>query len=160
MGSTSILSDKDVNRSAVTYNAADNAMKPDVKSMDYHRQVLQSKMDEEKYGAAAPAIPVIPTATTWYTTAAIPAIASHCSQHPVHTLADLDDRRKQQYISPSDNIMSPCSAKLNALKGRQAGKAKPKSLFAQASAKKFVDGENVLGAKNAVASSPTKPDSN
>lgn len=36
-------------------------------------------------------------------------------------LADLIFRRAK-YISPSDNIMSPCTAKLNALRNKQVGK--------------------------------------
>ena len=28
----------------------------------------------------------------------------------------------KQYISPSDNIMSPCTAKLNAFRSKQVGK--------------------------------------
>ncbi|KAI0012761.1 hypothetical protein F4779DRAFT_531466 [Xylariaceae sp. FL0662B] len=107
-----------------TANAAANAV-PKVKSMDYHRQVLQSKMEEEKYGDAAALLP---------------------QKHPTDLSAS-PGRNKQQYTSPSDNIMSPCTAKLNALKGRLANKVKPKSLFAQKSAKKS-DGENVLGAEN------------
>lgn len=103
MGSSNVLSEKDANNSLKNL-AGTGANKGDVKSMEYHRQVLQSKMEEES------------------------------STH--------------QYISPSDNIMSPCTAKLSAYKSRQAGKAKPKSLFAQASAKKFV-GDNVFGARNA-----------
>ncbi|CCU79723.1 unnamed protein product [Blumeria hordei] len=35
------------------------------------------------------------------------------------------------YTSPSDTIMSPCTAKLSAYRGKQAGKIKPKSLFAR-----------------------------
>lgn len=75
----------------------------------------------------------------------------------------------EQYISPSDNIMSPCTAKINALRNKHASKyvsilpslhhhvrsltssltrAKPKSLFAQASAKKLSSGENPLGARS------------
>ncbi|KAM3502639.1 hypothetical protein MY10362_004708 [Beauveria mimosiformis] len=53
----------------------------------------------------------------------------------------------QQYVSPSDNIMSPCSAKINALRNKHVSKAKPKSLFAQASAKKL-SGENLFGSKS------------
>lgn len=36
--------------------------------------------------------------------------------------------------------MSPCTAKLKALRTKQVGKAKPKSLFAQASARKIMEG--------------------
>lgn len=100
-----ILSDKSVNTHNVQQmDAASANEKPEIKSMDYHRQVLQNKMEQEKDG--------------------------------------------QKYVSPSDNIMSPATAKLNAFKNKQVGKAKPRSLFAQASAKKF-DGENVLGARSA-----------
>lgn len=49
-----------------------------------------------------------------------------------HALQDLKDhgtrltlrdyRNKKTYVSPSDNIMSPCTAKLNALRNKQVGK--------------------------------------
>ncbi|EEY14073.1 hypothetical protein HYQ45_012384 [Verticillium longisporum] len=98
--SSNVLAAKDVN--APFAIADQTAVKGDVKSMEYHRQVLQNKMEQEK---------------------------------------------SQQYISPSDNIMSPCSAKLNALRNKQIGKVKPKSLFAQASSKKL-DGDALFGAKS------------
>ncbi|KID64306.1 spo12-like protein, partial [Metarhizium majus ARSEF 297] len=94
---SAVLGDKDVNAVMDQQNAA-----KDVKSMEYHRQVFQSKMAAE---------------TT------------------------------KQYVSPSDNIMSPCTAKINALRNKHASKAKPKSLFAQASVKKL-NGENALGARS------------
>ncbi|ATY62871.1 hypothetical protein A9K55_007266 [Cordyceps militaris] len=60
----------------------------------------------------------------------------------------------KQYVSPSDNIMSPCSAKINALRNKHVSnanrrfrRAKPKSLFAQASAKKL-SGDNLFGSKS------------
>ncbi|KAK8100942.1 uncharacterized protein PG998_007653 [Apiospora kogelbergensis] len=107
MSSANVLSPKDTNNHIRAVPAMDGA-KPDVKSMEYHRQVLHNKMEEEK--------------------------------------------NKKTYISPSDNIMSPCTAKLNALRNKQVGKAKPKSLFAQASARKLTD-ENVLGASSPSVSS-------
>ncbi|RDA94211.1 hypothetical protein CP533_0600 [Ophiocordyceps camponoti-saundersi (nom. inval.)] len=91
-----VLGDMDVNAPVTAPE-----QEKDVKSMEYHRQVFQSKMAEDKSG---------------------------------------------KYVSPSDNIMSPCSAKINALRNKHAAKAKPKSLFAQASAKKL-SGENALGAR-------------
>lgn len=99
----SALSTKDVNAPLATANEA--AQKPagekaPIKSMEYHRQVLQSKIDANE---------------------------------------------THQYISPSDNIMSPCTAKLNAFRNKQVGKAKPKSLFAQASSKKL-SSDNLFGA--------------
>ncbi|KAJ6438309.1 spo12 family domain-containing protein [Purpureocillium lavendulum] len=78
----------------------------DVKSMEYHRQVFQNKMTDDK---------------------------------------------SDKYVSPSDNIMSPCTAKINALRNKHAAKVKPKSLFAQASAKKLAS-DNPFGAR------PVKPE--
>ncbi|KAF4511193.1 hypothetical protein G6O67_003013 [Ophiocordyceps sinensis] len=97
--SSNVLSDKDVNAPV----AEQQAPGKDVKSMEYHRQVFQSKMAEDK---------------------------------------------SSKYVSPSDNIMSPCSAKINALRNKHAAKVKPKSLFAQASVKKLSE-ENSLGARPA-----------
>ncbi|KAL4723179.1 hypothetical protein ACLX1H_009669 [Fusarium chlamydosporum] len=61
-----------------------------------------------------------------------------------------EDEGADKYVSPSDNIMSPCSQKINALRNKHASKAKPKSLFAQASAKKL-QSDNPFGAKPAPA---------
>ncbi|KAL2018333.1 hypothetical protein VTK56DRAFT_936 [Thermocarpiscus australiensis] len=98
--SSNVLAAKDVNTSMTpapsgAAEADATATKPDVMSMEYHRQVFQSKMDQDE---------------------------------------------NKTYISPSDNIMSPCTAKLSAFRSKQAGKVKPKSLFAQASAKKLEAG--------------------
>ncbi|KAK5993644.1 hypothetical protein PT974_07079 [Cladobotryum mycophilum] len=92
-----VLGNKDVNAPL-----AEQAPVKDVKSMEYHRQVFQSKMAEEP---------------------------------------------SKQYVSPSDNIMSPASAKISALRNKHVAKGKPKSLFAQASAKKL-NSENPLGARS------------
>ncbi|CAM1508113.1 Fc.00g049610.m01.CDS01 [Cosmosporella sp. VM-42] len=92
-----LFADKDPNAAMAEQIPAQK----DVKSMEYHRQVLQSKMAQEE--------------------------------------------STDKYISPSDNIMSPCTAKINALRNKHASKVKPKSLFAQASSKKL-QGDNSLGA--------------
>ncbi|KAF3811257.1 hypothetical protein GCG54_00001573 [Colletotrichum gloeosporioides] len=105
--SPNVLTEKSTNTPVVA--KTDSATK-EVKSMEYHRQVLQDKMAQEN--------------------------ADHC------------DNSSKDYISPSDNIMSPCTAKLNALRNKQVGKVKPKSLFAQASAKK-VGGSNLFSSKTA-----------
>ncbi|KFY81695.1 hypothetical protein V500_11167 [Pseudogymnoascus sp. VKM F-4518 (FW-2643)] len=101
--SSTVLGDKDVN-AAQTVQATD--AKPDIKSMEYHRQVLQSRLEE--------------------------------------------DKGKPAYVSPSDNIMSPCTAKLSAYRNKHVMKAKPKSLFAKASSKN-------LGSTNMFADKPTEP---
>ncbi|KAK4204331.1 hypothetical protein QBC40DRAFT_261809 [Triangularia verruculosa] len=114
--SANVLAAKDVNMSLPTQDNNNNSssstetcVKPDTMSMEYHRQVFQSKMQEEK-----------------------------------------------TYISPSDNLMSPCTAKLSAFRNKQVGKnVKPKSLFAQASSKKL-DGQGGLlfGSKPKPAAPP------
>jgi hypothetical protein len=43
--SSTVLGDKDVNAAQVVQAVE---AKPDIKSMEYHRQVLQSRLDEEK----------------------------------------------------------------------------------------------------------------
>ncbi|CAL3965854.1 hypothetical protein PZA11_002693 [Diplocarpon coronariae] len=88
--SSNVLADRDINATSAN-KVVDMDTKSEVKSMEYHRQVLQSKMEESK--------------------------------------------GKQTYISPSDTIMSPCTAKLSAYRSKQVGKAKPKSLFAKTSTK-------------------------
>ncbi|KAK4033986.1 hypothetical protein C8A01DRAFT_39546 [Parachaetomium inaequale] len=92
MSSSNVLAARDVNMSMQPNAETDANTKPDVMSMEHHRQVFQSKMEEGE---------------------------------------------NKTFISPSDNIMSPCTAKLSAFRSKQVGKVKPKSLFAQASAKKL-----------------------
>ncbi|MCJ1306937.1 hypothetical protein MMC25_000581 [Agyrium rufum] len=88
---SAVLQSLDPNTTSPTKNHSkslkDTTSKP--KSMEYHRQVLQSKME--------------------------------------------DEQAQQTYISPSDTIMSPCTAKLSALKTKRFGqKSKPmQSLFAK-----------------------------
>ncbi|WYZ38807.1 hypothetical protein EsH8_III_000721 [Colletotrichum jinshuiense] len=123
--SPNVLADKDVNVAVV---ANDPQATKDVKSMEYHRQVLQSKIEQEKYDD--------------------PRTRNRQNQA---LNSDVLNRSKT-YISPSDNIMSPCTAKLNALRNKQVGKVKPKSLFAQASAKK-IEGDSLFGSRTGT---PTK----
>ncbi|KAI1809454.1 hypothetical protein GGS20DRAFT_590600 [Poronia punctata] len=164
-----VLSEKDANNSLKNQTGA-GATKSDVKSMEYHRQVLKSKMEEEKYGRHQKMSTTTTTTTTTTTgllgTTTVTTTAKQAPSSMTNKTktivknkailsADLGPNNtsaSQQYVSPSDGIMSPCTAKLTALKGRHAGKAKPKSLFAQASAKKF-DSENVLGARTVTPSS-------
>ncbi|KAL6878988.1 hypothetical protein J3F83DRAFT_711748 [Trichoderma novae-zelandiae] len=101
MSGTRILGDRDVNAAL----ADGQPPAKGVKSMQYHRQVFQSRIAQEP---------------------------------------------SKQYVSPSDTIMSPCTAKLSALRNKQVTKAKPKSLFAQASTKKL-QGENPFGVRTAAA---------
>ncbi|KAF2028987.1 hypothetical protein EK21DRAFT_90204 [Setomelanomma holmii] len=67
--------------------------KEKLKSLEYHRQVLQSRIDNEQ---------------------------------------------SQQYVSPSDEIMSPATQKLQAFKTKHAmKKSKPQTLFKKTSSKNF-----------------------
>ncbi|KAL8830693.1 MAG: hypothetical protein Q9170_005621 [Blastenia crenularia] len=68
------------------------------KSMEYHRQILQSRLEE--------------------------------------------DGGKHTYHSPSDQIMSPATKKLEALKGKRFGKAKGQSLFADTMSKNATAARN------------------
>lgn len=55
---SNVLASKDVNTSTPTAATVDNnAIKPDVKSMEYHRQVFQSKMEQEGYAMLPLPIP-------------------------------------------------------------------------------------------------------
>lgn len=89
-----VLAEKDTNMTtAASGNVGVEGNAKDMNSMEYHRQVLASKM------------------------------------------AAGQGREVDNYISPSDGIMSPASAKLTAYKSKQFGKGKPQSLFAKASSK-------------------------
>jgi hypothetical protein len=143
MSASNVLAARDVNMSMQPNTEADANTKPDVMSMEHHRQVFQSKMEEGEYVAP------------------LPSTAPASEAHPTLTL---NLSRNKTFISPSDNIMSPCTAKLSAFRSKQVGKyvahsppqpkpppslaqanrlflrvsrVKPKSLFAQASAKKL-----------------------
>ncbi|KAM3440430.1 hypothetical protein MY4824_002144 [Beauveria thailandica] len=208
--SSHVLGNKDVNAS-MEQQQQQMAQSKDVKSMDYHRQVFQSKMAQEPYvarkpasapssrlttpaAAAAASRPVVlvrPAAVLAKNTATcsdasscstscpssfsassassssspsssslspLPSLisdSSSCAPSPTPSITALPRlptnknlvASTQQYVSPSDNIMSPCSAKINALRNKHVSKAKPKSLFAQASAKKL-SGENLFGSKS------------
>lgn len=108
-----VLAAKDTNVTMGGTAEADANIKP----MEYHRQVLQSKMQAQKYentttaGAAAGA-PAPDAATA--TAAAAP--------HPAVSKLTSGDSSSNNYVSPSDEIMSPCTAKLNALRNKQVGK--------------------------------------
>lgn len=83
--------------------------KPEMKSLEHHRQVLQSKIQE---GYAPSPLPATTTTTNTTTTTSCKSLFANPDLLPRHS-------QTQVYISPSDNIMSPCTAKLNALRGKQ-----------------------------------------
>ncbi|KAJ6789709.1 hypothetical protein PWT90_00573 [Aphanocladium album] len=189
--SSQILGDKDINASI-----DQQAQTKDVKSMDYHRQVFQSKMAQEPYvyrkqtaasasratattsssrssfrpvtrnttnssdASSCSTFSSSSTTTSSFSSASpVPSLISDSSSSvsasptPSITVLPRFPTNKslvastKQYVSPSDNIMSPCTAKINALRNKHVSKAKPKSLFAQASAKKL-SGENLFGSKS------------
>ncbi|PSS02486.1 hypothetical protein BD289DRAFT_478861 [Coniella lustricola] len=61
------------------------------------------------------------------------------------------------YVSPSDHIMSPCTAKLTALRNKQVGKVKPKSLFAHTSSKRLQEQDGIFGVKAIPPASVSPP---
>ncbi|RKF79210.1 putative spo12-like protein [Golovinomyces cichoracearum] len=103
--STKVLKDRDVNaKGPISPHKIDEDRKPEVKNVEYHRQILKSKMDE--------------------------------------------NHEKVIYVSPSDTIMSPCTAKLSAYRNKQVGKAKPKSLFTKTTSKSIECAEGIFGSSN------------
>jgi len=115
--SSNVLAAKDVNMSMTSDNttntnnnhntSSDTIIKPDTMSMEYHRQVLQSKMEKEEY--------VISPLSLSQTH------ALSRNPHVAQLLTSLIASSKT-YVSPSDNIMSPCTAKLSAFRSKQVGK--------------------------------------
>ena len=170
--SAHVLGDKDINASI----EQQQQQSKDLKSMDYHRQVFQSKMAQEPYvprkTASASSSRSATTTTSsrssfrmedlYYRNATIVtnlSDASSCSttaasSYPSPVSLVSDDAfssssssfsssasptpsitalprfptnkslvaSTKQYISPSDNIMSPCSAKINALRNKHVSK--------------------------------------
>ncbi|KAI9877608.1 MAG: hypothetical protein M1830_003316 [Pleopsidium flavum] len=161
--SSTVLSDLDINTtvpqpttstSTSTSTSTTTTTNNKPKSMDYHRQVLQSRLDEDKFVS-----PPLPSPT-------LPSTPS-----------------KQTYISPSDTILSPCTQKLSAFKEKRFMKylpvpsltypspsppfptffhplsflpylAKPQSLFAKTSSKSMLNGTKDTKNGDAKESSP------
>ncbi|KAF7588193.1 hypothetical protein BBP40_006012 [Aspergillus hancockii] len=91
------LTDRSTNTHLVNTDKANElkAAPAKINSMEYHRQVLQGKIDS-------------------------------------------GDKQQASYVSPSDELMSPCSKKLSDLKGKRFKNAgKPQSLFAKLGKKNF-----------------------
>ncbi|KAL5342944.1 Spo12 family-domain-containing protein [Aspergillus crustosus] len=89
------LADRSPNTHLSTSKDQDLKSTDKMNSMDYHRRVLQGKIESE-------------------------------------------DKQQASYVSPSDDIMSPCSKKLSDLKGKRFKNAgKPQSLFAKLGKKNF-----------------------
>lgn len=177
--SAHVLGDKDINASI----EQQQQQSKDVKSMDYHRQVFQSKMAQEPYvhrkAASAPSSRSTTTTSSpscfdledmYYSNATIitnssdasscfAAGASSYPSPPASLASDAEASSSssssfsipssspssasptpsitamprfptnkslvastKQYVSPSDNIMSPCSAKINALRNKHVSK--------------------------------------
>ncbi|KAH7122587.1 hypothetical protein B0J11DRAFT_569377 [Dendryphion nanum] len=93
MPSSNVLAPRDTNVQAVNLPSPDKKDVKEVKNMEYHRKVLQSRLNNEQ---------------------------------------------QQQYISPSDEIMSPATQKLNAFRNKHVmKKSKPQTLFKKTSTKNF-----------------------
>ncbi|EUC49018.1 hypothetical protein COCMIDRAFT_2086 [Bipolaris oryzae ATCC 44560] len=85
---SNVLAARDTNTKV---KAMESPEKTKIKSLEYHRQVLHSR---------------------------------------------LDDKQESKYVSPSDDIMSPATQKLQAFKTKHAmKKSKPQTLFKKASSK-------------------------
>ncbi|KAL2010431.1 hypothetical protein VTN00DRAFT_6238 [Thermoascus crustaceus] len=92
---TQPLADRSTNTRLQSSNGQNGDLKPDVNSMEYHRQALQAKLAS-------------------------------------------GEQSQGTYVSPSDDIMSPCTKKLSDLKGKRfKNVGKPQSLFAKLGKKSF-----------------------
>jgi hypothetical protein len=136
---STILSERDANVPMEQQSQQDDR-KP--KSMEYHRQVLESRMKEGKSVAA-----LTPTEE------ATKSPSDEATTVAGHSLTKQHAFRNQQtYVSPSDTIMSPATQKLAAFKNKhikayEVGSAgervaltyrnrtKPQSLFAKTASK-------------------------
>lgn len=103
-GNGNVLAAKDSNVPMTTTTTSASMAQDDQKQKDleYHRQVLKSKMEAQQY-----------------------VVVLHRSSKDLGTDAGelpCANRSGNNYISPSDEIMSPCTAKLNALRNKQVGK--------------------------------------
>lgn len=114
MSSNRILGERDVN---VAMTDAPPLAK-DVKSMEYHRQVLQSRIAQEPYVTRSQS----PISSSLH---AKPLLRDMLFSKPFLIQPLLTPScllSSKQYISPSDTIMSPCTAKLSALRNKQVSK--------------------------------------
>jgi hypothetical protein len=92
--STNVLAERDANVPPQTTASA----KEQPKTMEYHRQILESKLKEDKCDIRSLTHPVARG-------------TNKC--HP---------RSQQTFVSPSDSIMSPASQKLAAFKSKHIAK--------------------------------------
>ncbi len=106
MSSNNILADKDINAPTNIEIHNKDGGKGDVKSMEYHRQILQSKLDEGQY---------VVFSFLFFLLAIEASVVSSANMIFVRR------RGKQTYVSPSDTLMSPCTAKITALRTKQIG---------------------------------------
>ena len=97
------LADRPTN-THLLFHAKDEKRADDLKanmssSLEYHRQVLQGKLENgEKDGTTR---------------------AENHRNFGITRLIDMFYRNNSSYVSPSDDIMSPCSKKLSDLKGKR-----------------------------------------
>jgi hypothetical protein len=105
------------------------------KSLEYHRQEFEARLKENKsVNTTSTTISTITTVkktisqprsitnssdTASFGSNTTPLISSHGSEimHQAHKVRSLS-RNQQTYVSPSDNIQSPATAKLAAFKNR------------------------------------------
>ncbi|QDS70365.1 hypothetical protein FKW77_009065 [Venturia effusa] len=150
--STNILSERSSNipispEKKDTKDPKKEAPAPAPKSLEYHRQMLESRLKEDKL---VPGISLqsssslntdAATGTTGTTNAGVgvgvtkvvvPGIAH------AHHLVALSSS-SQTYVSPSDTIQSPATQKLAAFRTKHIKAAKPRSLFAKTTAKNAGD---------------------
>ncbi|TLD23582.1 hypothetical protein E2P81_ATG08926 [Venturia nashicola] len=143
MSSTNVLSERcsNIPVSPEKKDAKDSKEAP--KSLEYHRQMLESRLKGEKL---VPDISLQSSsstnATTTTTTNSSGAGAGVAKVVPgiTHAYRFLPlSSAEKAYVSPSDTIQSPATQKLAAFRTKHLKAAKPRSLFAKTTTKNAGD---------------------
>lgn len=118
---TTVLASRDVNASPTKASPVKGSESLCVRSEERASDISEKGVgDQQEKGKGSEGIPM------------------SMEQHRQALRARLESEKSNPptYISPSDNIMSPCTAKLSAYKSKHFLKAKPQSLFAKLDANK------------------------
>ncbi|TID16067.1 hypothetical protein E6O75_ATG09125 [Venturia nashicola] len=142
MSSTNVLSERcsNIPVSPEKKDAKDSKEAP--KSLEYHRQMLESRLKGEKLvpdiSLQSSSSTNATTTTTTTTTNSSGAGAGVAKVAHAYRFLPLSSAEKA-YVSPSDTIQSPATQKLAAFRTKHLKAAKPRSLFAKTTTKNAGD---------------------
>lgn len=164
--SSNVLADRDVN--AAAQKVVDVDAKPDVKSMEYHRQVLQSKLEESKYVLSSQRIlahmAMIATKTERGNQLILYSqgrsyLHLPLRQHhePLHSQAIRLSQQASRKVSRYSQYLPlvPITPSFKNTNTNNQHRAKPRSLFAKTSAKNLSapNNNNIFGSSDVASAS-------